>query len=307
MCGIGIIAGGSGGRREAALRAILKAHAHRGPDGDAVVMRDGVGFAHSRLAIIDLSAAAAEPMPNADGTAWLVVQRRDLQLQGAARRARRLPVPHAQRRRGAAGGLRAMGRGVPRSLQRDVRVRDLGRADPDAVCRPRSLRREAAVLRHGARRRARDRERNQGAARRRRAARAGRRGVGDVFRPRHVRPRRDDVLERRSSCAARVGPAMECGARTASSRAGTTWRRECSTPGRTSATRDDGHRRSVRAAREHRRAAVPVRRAGRAVRVRRAGLVAAARARGAHPPGCRLGERVHVLLRPSGLRRAPVD
>ena len=51
---------------------MLEAHGHRGPDGEAIVLRDGVGLGHLRLAIIDLSAAAAEPMPNADGTAWLV-------------------------------------------------------------------------------------------------------------------------------------------------------------------------------------------------------------------------------------------
>jgi asparagine synthase (glutamine-hydrolysing) len=46
--------------------------AHRGPD-DAGALLDGpVALAHRRLAIIDLSPGGHQPMPSADGDAWLV-------------------------------------------------------------------------------------------------------------------------------------------------------------------------------------------------------------------------------------------
>jgi asparagine synthase (glutamine-hydrolysing) len=45
---------------------------HRGPDGDGE-WRDGcVGFAHTRLSIVDVSERSAQPMQNADGTRVLV-------------------------------------------------------------------------------------------------------------------------------------------------------------------------------------------------------------------------------------------
>ncbi|MEK9724914.1 MAG: asparagine synthetase B, partial [Rhodospirillaceae bacterium] len=52
------------------LTAMSDAMAHRGPDGDGVwTAPDGrIGFGHRRLAIIDLSPDAAQPMTNADGS-----------------------------------------------------------------------------------------------------------------------------------------------------------------------------------------------------------------------------------------------
>ena len=48
--------------------------AHRGPDGaGAWISREGqIGFGHRRLAIIDLSEAADQPMCNEDGSLWVV-------------------------------------------------------------------------------------------------------------------------------------------------------------------------------------------------------------------------------------------
>ncbi|PYV27562.1 MAG: asparagine synthetase B, partial [Acidobacteria bacterium] len=46
---------------------------HRGPDGVGLwISPDGrVGLGHRRLAIIDLSEAAAQPMSNEDGSLWI--------------------------------------------------------------------------------------------------------------------------------------------------------------------------------------------------------------------------------------------
>lgn len=59
MCGIGGYFG-EGNTNE--LARINEALAHRGPDGQGVWEGKGVGLAHRRLAIIDLSASAAQPM-----------------------------------------------------------------------------------------------------------------------------------------------------------------------------------------------------------------------------------------------------
>jgi len=45
---------------------------HRGPDGEGVRLSSCIGIIHRRLAIIDLSDNAHQPMTNEDGTLWLV-------------------------------------------------------------------------------------------------------------------------------------------------------------------------------------------------------------------------------------------
>lgn len=50
----------------ARIEAMTNALVHRGPDGGGVWTAPGVGFGHRRLAIIDLSEAAAQPMLTAD-------------------------------------------------------------------------------------------------------------------------------------------------------------------------------------------------------------------------------------------------
>ena len=57
------------------LGAMAESIRHRGPDGEGYwLSSDGrVGLAHRRLAIVDLSDAARQPMPNNDGSAQVVL------------------------------------------------------------------------------------------------------------------------------------------------------------------------------------------------------------------------------------------
>ncbi len=66
MCGI---AGFVGPWTESLLAAMSRALRHRGPDGEGSFHDSGagIGLAHRRLSIIDLSDAAAQPMTSADG------------------------------------------------------------------------------------------------------------------------------------------------------------------------------------------------------------------------------------------------
>jgi asparagine synthase (glutamine-hydrolysing) len=63
MCGIAGFAGK--GEREA-LERMITAIKHRGPDDGGVLLREGVGLAHARLAIIDTSPGGHQPMENAE-------------------------------------------------------------------------------------------------------------------------------------------------------------------------------------------------------------------------------------------------
>ena len=77
MCGIAgtLIFKGTNSEVDAALLArMASAISHRGPDGEGQWLEPGrkIGFAHRRLAIIDLSAPAAQPMSNEDGSLWIV-------------------------------------------------------------------------------------------------------------------------------------------------------------------------------------------------------------------------------------------
>jgi asparagine synthase (glutamine-hydrolysing) len=54
------------------LKAMGACLRHRGPDDAGVYAHDGVGLAHQRLSIMDLSSAGHQPMSNEDGTVWIV-------------------------------------------------------------------------------------------------------------------------------------------------------------------------------------------------------------------------------------------
>jgi asparagine synthase (glutamine-hydrolysing) len=53
------------------VRAMGSAMSHRGPDGEGTWIDGNVGLTHRRLAIIDLSTAAGQPMSNEDGSLWI--------------------------------------------------------------------------------------------------------------------------------------------------------------------------------------------------------------------------------------------
>jgi asparagine synthase (glutamine-hydrolysing) len=70
MCGIaGIV--GKLDPDGADIAAMLRALAHRGPDGEGMHREDGAVLGHRRLSIIDL-AGGRQPLRNAEGTIWLV-------------------------------------------------------------------------------------------------------------------------------------------------------------------------------------------------------------------------------------------
>ena len=63
MCGL---AGVVGLKEERRLHDMVAAIKHRGPDYTGIYTRDGVGFGHARLSIIDTTANANQPMLSAD-------------------------------------------------------------------------------------------------------------------------------------------------------------------------------------------------------------------------------------------------
>ena len=68
MCGIaGIVKDRGVAISEVELRAMTDAIQHRGPDGSGIEIMGNVGLGHRRLAILDLSNAAAQPMVSQNG------------------------------------------------------------------------------------------------------------------------------------------------------------------------------------------------------------------------------------------------
>lgn len=82
---------------EARLAAMIAPLRHRGPDGEGSWSDGRAGLAHARLAVIDLSPAAHQPMASADGSVWIAYNgeiynfaeiRRDLEALGYPFRSR---------------------------------------------------------------------------------------------------------------------------------------------------------------------------------------------------------------------------
>ena len=72
MCGIAGIARFDGPADPERVRAMAAALVHRGPDGEGSFAEDGVALGMRRLAIIDLSPAGDQPMPNETGEIQVV-------------------------------------------------------------------------------------------------------------------------------------------------------------------------------------------------------------------------------------------
>ncbi len=81
MCGIcGVVQFDTKPVAPELLGSMMASLAHRGPDGEGSVFRGGKGFptgpavalGHRRLAIIDLSTNASQPMTNEDESLWMV-------------------------------------------------------------------------------------------------------------------------------------------------------------------------------------------------------------------------------------------
>ena len=72
MCGIcGYLNGNGQPANRATLEAMNAVIRHRGPDSDGFLLRDGVGLAMRRLAIVDLR-TGDQPITNEDSTIWIV-------------------------------------------------------------------------------------------------------------------------------------------------------------------------------------------------------------------------------------------
>jgi asparagine synthase (glutamine-hydrolysing) len=72
MCGIAGMVGASPGIAQAAVQAMVRSLARRGPDSEGVAEWPGAVLGHRRLAILDLSEAGAQPMLSADGEVGVV-------------------------------------------------------------------------------------------------------------------------------------------------------------------------------------------------------------------------------------------
>src|SRR5580658_10169039 len=72
MCGIaGCVLPAGASPSPERLAAMRDALAHRGPDGSGLQIVDNVGLVHTRLAIVDVSERAHQPMRHPDGDWWL--------------------------------------------------------------------------------------------------------------------------------------------------------------------------------------------------------------------------------------------
>ena len=72
MCGIAGFVNLDGATPQADdLSRMIRTLAHRGPDGEDVRICGHAALGHRRLAIIDLSAAAKQPLSNEDGSVWV--------------------------------------------------------------------------------------------------------------------------------------------------------------------------------------------------------------------------------------------
>ena len=118
-----------------ALERACASLAHRGPDDEGIHVDGPVGLGHRRLSIIDVSAAGRQPMTNEDETVWLTYNGEIYNF----RELRRLLEARGHRFRSHTDsevlvhGWEEWGERPRRPPERDLRLRDLGRA-PRTSC-----------------------------------------------------------------------------------------------------------------------------------------------------------------------------
>ena len=72
MCGIaGVLQFNGAPVNRDVVSSMTSILAHRGPDGEGLFFGKSVGLGHRRLAIIDVTEAGKQPMPNEDETIWI--------------------------------------------------------------------------------------------------------------------------------------------------------------------------------------------------------------------------------------------
>ena len=151
VCGLlGLLTSGADAERRAGPVAdALRCARHRGPDESGTWNDADVVFGFNRLSIIDVE-GSHQPLRVRRRPLHDRLQRRDLQLPRAARRAGPRARGHVRdrgRHRGDRRRLPPLGPGGGGPPARDVRVPDLGRPGAGAVRRARPVRHQAAVLR----------------------------------------------------------------------------------------------------------------------------------------------------------------
>jgi len=73
MCGIaGVLDFGNKKVEKDIVQKMVSIQRHRGPDGEGFYFGENIGLGHARLAIIDLSKNADQPMANEDNTKWII-------------------------------------------------------------------------------------------------------------------------------------------------------------------------------------------------------------------------------------------
>ena len=146
MCGIsGIV-----GKGMEAGTAVFhdRSQRHRGPD---MVGRyfdpNGLGaLALNRLSILDLSDAGRQPMTDPESGLTIALNGEIYNFLELRQELRDYPYHSQTDTEVVLAAYQKMGRGVPRSFHRHVRLSHLGRTQTPPLCRARSLRRKAAAL-----------------------------------------------------------------------------------------------------------------------------------------------------------------
>ena len=148
MCGIFGAAFLPDGEAGECLDRALASLRHRGPDGSGVVRMGGAVFGHTRLKVIDLSEAAAQPMRSGSGLLMVTFNGEIYNHQRAAPRAfePRPPLPLAAATPRCCWPAMRSGAIACRSAWTGCSPSRSGTCAAAAAAVPRPRRREAAVL-----------------------------------------------------------------------------------------------------------------------------------------------------------------